>query len=441
MKNLTEGNIYKSFILFAIPIVLSGIMSQGFNVINSAIAGKYLGEAGRAAIGCTAGFISFLSSFLWGYASGVSLRIAILFGAKDYEGIKRCYRTNLIVISSVAFSLSLICILFIDPIFSFLKVDPSIMEDARSYFIIVVLSNFLLVLPVFYVKFFQALGASGYPFKVSIITTVLGIGLRVVSVVLLGMGVNGIAVASTLATVVGLVFYYRKASLCFKELNAVGGVLFDKEELRYSFRLGAPIALQQLVMYFSNFIISPSVNVLGKSATAAYSVAQQMYDINAAIYQNSALSVMNYTAQSVGAKKYDNLKKGVKVGLLQGVIFLTPVLLLTILLAQPICSLFFEDGYVGESLELSLVFVRVFLPFVFFNVINNLFHNFFRGVKEVNAVFAFTAIGSVARIIATLILAPRFGMTGVYSGWVFSWIFEAILITTAYFSGFWRRKL
>ncbi len=441
LKNLTEGNIYKSFILFAIPIVISGILSQGFNVINSAIAGKYLGETGRAAIGCTAGFISFLSSFFWGYTSGVSLRTAMLFGAEDYDAIKRCYRSNLILICSVGVLINLLCVIFADPIFTFLKVDPSIEADAKTYFIIMVLSNTLLILPNFYMKFFQALGSSAYPLKISTLITVLGIILRVISIVFLGMGVEGIAIATTLSTVVGLIFYARKASACFKELKITENVFYDPHEIRATFKLGAPASLQQCVMYFASFIISPTVNALGKSATAAYSVAVQMYDINAAIYQNSALTVSNYTAQSVGAKKYENLKKGVKVGLLQGLAFLIPVLTLTEIFARPICMLFFEEGYAGTSLDLSLLFVRVFLPFIFFNVINNLFHNFFRGVKAVNAVFGFTAVGSAARIVATLLLAPHFGMTGVYLGWAFSWIFEAVLITAAYFSGFWKKKL
>ncbi len=441
MKNLTEGNIYKSFILFAIPIVISGILSQGFNVINSAIAGKYLGEAGRAAIGCTAGFVSFLSSFFWGYTSGVSLRTAMLFGAEDYDAIKRCYRSNLILICTVGVIVNLLCVIFINPIFTFLKVDPSISADAKSYFIIMVLSNTVLILPNFYTKFFQALGSSAYPLKISTLITVLGIALRIVSIVFLGMGVEGIALATAVSTVVGLVFYTRKASACFKELKITENVFYDPHEIRATLKLGAPSSLQQCVMYFASFIISPTVNALGKSATAAYSVAQQMYDVNAAIYQNSALTVSNYTAQSVGAKKYGNLKKGVRVGFIQGLAFLTPVLALSVIFARPICMLFFEEGYVGRSLDLSLLFVRVFLPFVFFNVINNLFHNFFRGVKAVNSVFVFTAIGSAARIVSTLLLADRFGMTGVYSGWAFSWVFEAILITCAYFSGFWKKKL
>ena len=117
------------------------------------------------------------------------------------------------------------------------------------------------------------------------------------------------------------------------------------------------------------------------------------------------------------------------------------MLIATVIFARPLCSLFFEKGFVGESFDLAVMFVRVFLPFVFFNVINNLFHNFFRGVKAVNLVLLFTALASLIRIVATLILAPAHGMVGVYSGWVISWIAEAVIISLAYFLGVWKKYL
>lgn len=442
LKNLTEGNIYKNFILFAFPVVLSGVMSQAFGVINSAIAGTYLGELGRAATGCTAGFISFISSLLWGYCTGVGLKTAILFGARDSESLKKSFWSNISFVSLACIIISLLCVTFKNQIFTFLKVDPTVREQAELYYLIYVSTLILYIINVFFVKFFQALGVSAYPFKVSTVTTAFGIVLRILSIVMLGMGVEGIAIAAAVSALAANLLYFKKAFSCFRELGCESvKPEFDVHEIKSTFRLSMPSSLQQGVMYVATFLISPTVNALGKSATAAYSVALQTYEINAAIYQNSAITVSSYTAQCVGAKKYENLKKGVRVGFLQGIIFLVPVLLATVIFAKPLCSLFFEKGFVGESFDLALLFVRSFLPFVFFNVINNLFHNFFRGVKAVNLVLLFTALASVVRIISTLALAPVHGMIGVYTGWVISWIFEAVIISLAYFLGVWKKYL
>ena len=85
MKDLTKGNIYKTFILFAIPLILSGVLSQCYNLIDTVIAGKYLGDTGLAAIGSTSAFVTFCSSIFWGFANGASVQIASLFGAKKYQ--------------------------------------------------------------------------------------------------------------------------------------------------------------------------------------------------------------------------------------------------------------------------------------------------------------------------------------------------------------------
>ena len=96
MKDLTPGNIYKVFILFAIPLVLSGLLSQAYGVINTMIAGKFLGEEGIAAIGSTTSFTELISSVFWGFSAGFSVFVARLFGAKDYADMKTCIYSNCI---------------------------------------------------------------------------------------------------------------------------------------------------------------------------------------------------------------------------------------------------------------------------------------------------------------------------------------------------------
>ena len=83
LKDLTKGNIYKTFLLFAIPLILAGLLSQSSSIIDTVIAGKMFDSKGLAAIGATSPFIQFFSSFFWGYGIGYSIYIANLFGAGD----------------------------------------------------------------------------------------------------------------------------------------------------------------------------------------------------------------------------------------------------------------------------------------------------------------------------------------------------------------------
>lgn len=439
MKNLTEGNIYKTFILFAIPIVLTGLLSTAYNIIDSMIAGSYLGADALAAIGCTASYITLLTSLFWGYAGGASLHSAVLFGAKDYVSLKESIINNVYLYILLAVVTSVLTLIFKGPIFSFLKVDHSVYKDASVYFVIIIIFNFLVALSPFFAFTCNSLGMSSYPLKMSVISTIINIGGNILSVALFNFGVTGIAVSSIIAALVVDVFYILKLKKCFSELGVNDyKVKVNLKTIKETVAYSVPVTIQQIIMYISSFVVSPFVNMVGASATAAYDVSLKIYNISAGIYQNSAKTLTNYTAQCIGAQKYDKIQKGLKVGFLQGVALLTPVLLLSVVFAKPICQMFFPKDYVGDALKYSVIFVKCVMPFLYVNMINNLFHSFFRGVKAMKFLLFFTALGSLSRIIATLVLAPKHGIYGVYAGWAVSWIIEAVFAFVAYLSKGWK---
>lgn len=442
MKNLTTGNIYKTFILFAIPLVLSGLLSQAYHTIDTIIAGKFLGSDGLAAIGSTSAFVTFISSVFWGYISGFSVYIATLFGAGEYEKMKTSIYSNLILI---IFAILLLCglvILMQNIIFDFLKVDNSIRHETSIYFTIYMSGLFLISLNTFGVFTMNAFGASSYPFLMSIISTILNICGNIFTVTVLNMGVAGIAISSVFAAAVVDICYFIKINKCFKELGCIKTKQkFSLESIKKSLSYSIPVTVQQTTMYIASLLISPLVNGIGSSATAAYTVVMRIYDINASIYQNSSKTLSNYSAQCVGAKKYHLLNKGLKVGLLQGIAFVAPVLIICILIPESICSAFFPKGYSGEGLDYSITFVRFYLPFILLNLLNNLFHSFFRSIKIMNVLLIATFIGSISRIISSIILVKFFGMNGVYIGWVISWVIEVIYSLVVFFSGKWKSRL
>ena len=441
MKNLTTGNIYKTFILFAIPLVLSGLLSQSYSIIDTVIAGKFLGPDGLAAIGATSSFITLISAIFWGYISGFAVYIATLFGAGEYDKIKASIYSNLIFLLVSIFSISVVSIIFHEPIFDFLKVDTAIRHDTYIYFTIYLFGLFLISSNTFGVFIMNAFGASSFPFCMAIISTFLNIGGNIFTITVLNWGVAGVAISSVFAAFVIDICYFFKINKCFKQLGCKKTKQkFNMESIKKSLPYAGPVTIQQTAMYFASLAISPLVNGIGSAATAAYTVVLRIYNLNAEIYQNSTKTVSNYSAQCVGAKKYHLLKKGVKVGLIQGILFLSPVLIVSVLFPEKICSAFFPKGYSGEGLDFSVTYVRFYLPFILFNVINNLFHSFFRSIKSMNTLLSATIIGSITRIIFSIIFAKYYGIIGVYIGWVLSWIIEAFYNLLVYFFGNWRKN-
>ncbi|MBQ4631082.1 MAG: hypothetical protein IJB70_08885 [Clostridia bacterium] len=434
MKDLTKGNIYKTFILFAIPLVLSGVLSQAYAIIDSIIAGKWLGPVGIAATGATSSLIQFISSVFWGYSAGFSVYIAVLFGSKNYERLKTTLYSNFIVVSVSCIFISAIMILFRNQIFSFLEIDNSIKKDAEIYFVCYICGLLPILLNNFFAVSLHALGISGFPFRMALISSVLNITGNILSVTQLNMGILGIALSSVVAALVVDICYVFKIKQCFSKMPDEKDfkLRFSMLSIKRSVSYAIPVTLQQMVMYMASFFIAPMINALGGGITAAYSVVHRIYEINASVYQNSAKTLTNYTAQCVGAKKFDRIQKGIKVAFLQGAVLVLPFILICVFFASPICRAFFPAEYAGDGLEFSVVFAKFYLPFILFNVVNNLFHAFYRGVKNMKMLLITTTFGALARVVASAVLVGKFGIHGIYAGWVISWIMEAMLCVGTY---------
>ena len=164
MKDLTKGNIYKTFFFFGLPLVLSGLLSQMYNVIDTAIAGRFIGDRALAAIGATAPLISFISSLFWGYGVGFSIYIARLFGAGDYKKIKAAIYSTYLFLIGISVTISATMILAHDVIFDFLQIEPELRKDAFDYFAFFIGGLTLLMLSYNGVYIMTSFGIGGFPF-------------------------------------------------------------------------------------------------------------------------------------------------------------------------------------------------------------------------------------------------------------------------------------
>lgn len=442
MKDLTKGNIYKTFLLFAIPMVLSSLLSQAYSTIDAIMAGKLLGENALAATGALAPFATFVNSVFWGYGMGVAVYVSHLFGGKDFVKLKQVIVNNFRFAFSILFLLSGIFILLRWEIYDFLKIDPDILSDCDRYFVITTAGKVFILYMSFCVSVFNAVGDSAFPLNVSILSAVLNIAIGAAGILLLNMGIEALAWSTVLSSLVCSMAYWFRLGSVFKKLQ-VGDVKipFRFLEIKESSRFAISTMLQQSVMYFAGLVLSPMVNGIGGAASASYSVSLKIYNINSAIYINSSKTVGSFTAQCYGARKYDLLKKGVRVGALQTIVLVMPVLLACCFFAKPVTSLFYGKDASPESVQYTVMYLRYFLPFLICNIFANLYHNFFRGIGRMRALLITTIAGSVARIIISALLIGPYGLYGFYAGWVLSWIADGAVGAGIYFFGSWRRTL
>lgn len=440
MKDLTKGNIYKTFLLFAIPMVLSSLLSQAYSTIDTIMAGKLLGDSALAAIGALSPFETFVDSVFWGYGMGVGVYVSHLFGAGAYGKLRQVIVNNFRFAFSLLFLLSCVFLLFRWEIYGFLKIDPAIVQDCDRYFFITTAGKVFILYMSFSVSVFNAVGDSAFPLSISVLSAVLNIAIGAAGILLMHMGIEALAWSTVLSAVVCAGVYWLRLRSVFKKMQvAAVKTPIRFLEIKEAGRFSLSVMVQQSVMYFAGMILSPMLNGIGGAASASYSVSLKIYNINAAIYINSSKTVGSYTAQCYGANKYHLLKKGVRVGALQTLVLVMPVLLACCLFASSVTSLFYAKDANPESVEYTVMYLRYFLPFLTCNIFANLFHNFFRGIGRMRALLITTIAGSVARIIISAILIGPFGIYGYYAGWVLSWIADGAVGAGIYFFGSWRK--
>ncbi len=440
MKNLIQGNIFKNLILFAIPLMLSGLLSQSFGTINTMIIGKLLGEAGIAESGSTGTFVQATSSIIWGLGMGTSLHIASLFGSGQFQKMANAVKVNLILITALAFAISAGSVIFHKEIFAFLKIKEDIYHDSLVYFCVYMSGYCLFSINWTVVYMFSAWGNTSYPVKISLLTNVLNVIGNILFIAVFKTGIIGSALSCVIANAISAVLYLLKIHSEFKSAGVVSEkIYFNLREIKESLKLGIPCMFQQLSMYISSAGIQPMINNLGTAAIAGYSVCMRVYDINSCIFHNSSKGVSNFCAQSIGAGKVSLTKKGLRTGLLQAFMFALPAMLVCFLLPKQIVSLFYNDT-TGESASYVIQYILVCVPFIVFPIVNNLFHNFFRGVMMAHIALITSISYSIVRIVATYILAPEYKMNGVFAALIIAWIFETLISIIIYVSNKWKTK-
>lgn len=442
MKDLTKNNIYKTFLSFAIPTILSGLLSQSYNIIDTAIAGRWLGDTGLGEIGGAASYITVLCSLFWGFCGGGGIRLGIIFGKKDYRRLKNTVITTFLITLGLALIICPLSILFKKEIFDFLEVNEALRDGGYKYFTLYVSGLIFIILNNFGVHIFSALGDSTYPLKLSFLSAILNITGNVLSVTVLGLGVLGIALSSVISAFIVDVAYVVKLRRVFRELGIhTCAYEFKKEDCVSVVRLSLPVCLQQMILYGATFLVAPFINNAGKSATAAYTVIGRVFEIATSLYQNATRVVTPFSSQCVGSKQFSLLKKGVKAGFLQALLFLVPTLALCSAFASPITNIFLEDGTSPEASGIAVNFIRFWMPFVVINMVNNLFHAFWRGIANMKFLLLGTFIGGLGQVIFTYLIAPSMGIHGVWLSWILCWSVEAILNFTLYKYGKWEKRL
>ena len=348
MKNrqnsLTEGPIWSSLLLFALPILLGNLFQQFYNTFDSWCVGNFIGEDALAAVGSSGSLIFMLVGFFNGVAMGAGVIIARYFGAKDYAAMRRAIHTDVAFGLVAGIALSVIGVVFSPTILRWMGTPAEVMPQSVSYFRFYFCGAIFTVMYNIFVGILHALGDSRHPLIYLMISTVVNIVLDLLFIAVFKLGVGAAALATTISQGISAILCCARLMKLEPEHRLVlKEISFDMPSLRNIIRFGLPSGVQNSVIALANLVVQSNINAFGKEAMAgcgAYSKIEGFAFLPITCF---TMALSTFVGQNLGAGKHDRVKKGVGFGIACCMLLAETVGVLSYLFAPHLIG-FFNDA-------------------------------------------------------------------------------------------------
>ena len=438
-RDLTVGKPESVLWRFCMPLFGSIVFQQLYNIADSLVAGKFIGENALAAVGNSYEITLIFIAFAFGCNIGCSVVVSQYFGAKRYGEMKTAVHTGMIASAVTCLILMLIGIFGCDALLKLIRTPAEIFDDSSLY-----LDVYALGLPfVFFYNIsegiFSALGDSKTPFCFLAVSSLSNIGMDVLFVAGFHMGVAGVAWATFLcqgvSCVVALIFVFRR----------LRGMPSDEPSQAFSLPIfkkfamvAIPSILQQSFISVGNIIIQGVINGFGPAVVAGYSAAVKLNNLVITSFTTLANGISNYTAQNLGAKKLVRIREGFRAGAKMVWLLSIPLIALYWLSSDALIKLFVENPS-RTALDTGRAFLRILSPFYLIISIKLVADGVLRGSSMMKQFMVSTFTDLTLRVALAFALSAAMGATGIWCAWPVGWSIAAVLSILFYRRGAWMQ--
>ena len=439
-KDLTVGKPETVLWKFCMPLFGSIIFQQLYNIADSFVAGKFIGENALAAVGESYGITMIFIAFAFGCNIGCSVIVSQLFGAKDYNRMKTAVYTTLIASAMLCIFLMLVGILSCSWLLHITNTPEEIFEDSKLYLDIYIWGFPFLLFYNVATGFFSALGDSKTPFIFLAISSTSNVAVDIWFVAVFHMGVAGVAWATFLcqgiSCVLAVVVVFRRLS----KIKTEGKIqVFSNELFRKIAVIAIPSILQQSFISVGNIIIQGVINGFGSSVMAGYSAAVKLNNLVITSFTTLGNGISNYTAQNLGAGIPKRVKSGFKAGV--KMVWIICILIVALYL---VASNGLIEAFMDEPSELVLLsgvqFLKIVSPFYFVISVKLVADGILRGAGMMNQFMIATFTDLVLRVVLAILLSMQFGYIGIWLSWPIGWGIATVLSVWFYRNGAWKEK-
>lgn len=431
ITDLTKERPDKTLWRFALPLFVSVIFQQLYNIADSMIAGRFAGEHALAAVGASYPITVIFMAFAVGSNLGVSVVVSRYFGAKNYAKMKTAVSTAFLSCAALSLSLSVFGYLFCPRMMKLIHTPGNIFADGVLYLNIYIYGLTFLLFYNVCTGIFTALGDSRTPLFFLLGSSLGNIALDYIFVVYFHWDVAGVAWATFLAQGVSAVLAFLTLLSRIRNLPGKRSALFDKSLFRQIAAIAVPSIMQQSVLSVGNLFVQDIVNRFGSSVIAGYSAGVKLntFAVNSFMSLGSCLS--SYTAQNIGAQKRERIPLGFRAGVRLALIAAVPFFLVYFCFSRQIMGLFLESRST-EAILAGTEFLRFVSPCYFMIAVKLTTDGIIRGAGAMKYFVIATVPDLILRIILANILSRYFQSTGIWMAWPFGWIATTVLTIIFY---------
>ena len=439
-KDLTVGRPETVLWKFCLPLFGSIIFQQLYNLADSFVAGKFVGENALAAVGNSYEITLIFIAFAFGCNIGCSVVVSQLFGAKKLSELKTAVYTTLIASGAVCLVLMVFGTAFCTDLLELIHTPQDILADSKLY-----LDIYIWGLPfVFYYNvatgIFSALGDSKTPFYFLAVSSLSNIAVDILFVTAFKMGVAGVAWATFLCQGVSCVLAVIVVFRRFRTIEtAEKPKLFSVPLLKKIAIVAIPSILQQSFISVGNIIIQSVINTFGASVIAGYSASVKLNNLVITSFTTLGNGISNYTAQNVGADKPLRVCQGFRAGLKLVWMLCVPLTVLYFLAGQYLLYLFL-DNPTGTAMQVGIQFLRILSPFYFVVSAKLVSDGILRGAGQMKPFMIATFTDLILRVVLAKVLSIPFGPLGIWCAWPIGWTIAMVLSVIFYRRGAWNKK-
>lgn len=434
-KNLTNGNITKSLLLFAIPMILGNLLQQTYNIVDTLIVGRFIGTHALAAVGSSFSLMTFLTSIFLGLCMGSGTVFSIRFGQGETEKMREDVFVSFVLIAGITLTLNVVVFLLLDPILHLLQIPGEVYAMMKDYLMVIFWGIPAVFLYNYFASLLRALGNSAVPLVFLGISVVLNISFDLLFVIGFQWGIKGAAAATVISQ------YVSGVGIGIFTMIKYPYIWPNRAHMRVRKCVLGEIChfslltcVQQSVMNLGILMVQGIVNSFGTAVMAAFAAAVKIDSFAYMPVQDFGNAFATFIAQNHGAGKTERIRLGVKSAVLTAMGFSAAVSVVVFLFAKPLMMIF-VSAKETKILQIGVQYLRIEGSFYFGIGLLFLLYGYYRAVEKPGMSVVLTGVSLGLRVLLAYVLSsnPALGVIGIWVSVPIGWILADLTGVVYYF--------